>query len=581
MMASTDRRNRQTPLQAALMACMSSFLLVFAYSCGFNLLLLSPSIYLLQIYDRVLSSRSVDTLVMLTLIVCVAVLTGGLLDTVRRMALSRIATWLDDRLRPVVLLAAFEYASQSNPARANEAYRDLGTLRQFIDSPMAALFFDLLWAPLFLGVLFLLDPLLGGIGLICALLLVGFALAGEIATRAPLAQAMNAQAKSYSRLWQALNSIHIIRALGMTYGAAKLIHDDAEEARNALQAVTHRTNRIQALARPTRALAQVVIMGAAAWLVLDGHRNPGIIFASSLLFGRGLAPIEGIASGWRTIGATRDAYRRLSDVLEAGTPAVRQNGMKLPVPTGHLTVSNVTYCLPGTNTCVLKGISFRLSPGECLGLIGPSGAGKSVLGRLIAGLSTPATGCIALDAIEVATWRRAGGGGHFGYMPQEIELFGGSVGEAIGRLTGSDQAEVIEAARLVGLHEAIMQLPRAYDTEMSEAAGRLLLGQRQRLGIARACFRRPRLVVLDEPNANLDHRGEQILFNVIETLKASGATVVVITHRTGILPATDKIAILEAGSLSAFGRSQEIFERHLRHPQIDASRRPSPPTEVR
>jgi ATP-binding cassette, subfamily C, bacterial len=570
-MTSVDRAIRQTPLEAALTACTSSFLLVFAYSCGFNLLLLAPSIYLLQVYDRVLSSRSVDTLAMLTLIVCLAVLAGALLDTVRRAALTRIATWLDERLRPVVLSAAFEYASQPNSGRANEAYRDLGTLRQFIESPIAILLFDLLWAPLFLSVLFLLDPLLGGIGTACAILLFGFALLGEISTRRPLAQAAIAQARSVNHLWHALNNFHIIRALGMVNGAMRQVYNDAEVAKTAFQAATRRTERIQALARPTRALAQVLIMGAATWLVLEEQRNPGIIFASSLLFGRGLAPIEGVAGGWRMISSMRDAYRRLDEILVTA-PATQPHRLKLPEPVGYLSVSDVSYRPPGGNAFVLKSVSLRLLPGECLGLIGPSGSGKSVLGHLIAGLSNPALGCITLDTIQVATWRRAARGSCVGYLPQEIELVGASIAEAISCLTDPDRAEVVKAAQMAGMHEIIMRLPRAYDTEMSEAASRLLLGQRQRLGVARACFGRPRLVVLDEPNAHLDHKGEQILFNAIESLKAVGTTIIVITHRTGILPVTDKIAILEDGMLSAFGRSQDIFERYLRRPQIKVSR---------
>jgi ATP-binding cassette, subfamily C, bacterial len=570
-MSSVDNRIRQNPLQAALASCTSSFLLVFAYSCGFNLLLLAPSIYLLQVYDRVLSSRSGDTLVMLTLIVSLAVLAGALLDTVRRAALTRIATWLDDRLRPIVLSAAFEYASQVNSNRANEAYRDLGTLRQFIESPISTLLFDLLWAPLFLSVLFLLHPLLGGIGTACAILLFGFALVGEITTRIPLAQAAAAQARSFNHLWHALNSLSIIRAFGLINGAVRQVHNDAEDAKTAFQAVARRAERVQALVRPTKALAQVLIMGAATWLVLQEQRNPGIIFASSLLFGRGLAPIEGVAGGWRAISSVRDAYRRLTEVL-ATAPITQPHRLKLPEAVGYLSVSDVSYCPPGGNAFVLKSVSLRLLPGECLGLIGPSGSGKSVLGHLIAGLSNPAIGCITLDTIGVATWRRAAGGSNVGYLPQEIELVGASVAEAISCLTDPDQAEVVRAAQMVGMHEIIMRLPKAYDTEMSEATLRLRLGQRQRLGIARACFGRPRLVVLDEPNAHLDYKGEQILFNAIESLKADGTTIVVITHRTGILPVTDKIAILEDGMLSAFGRSQDIFERHLRRPQINASR---------
>jgi ATP-binding cassette subfamily C protein len=444
-------------------------------------------------------------------------------------------------------------------------------LRQFIESPISTLLFDLLWAPLFLSVLFLLDPLLGGIGTACALLLFWFALMGEIVTRVPLAQAASAQTRGFNHLWQALNSIHFIRSLGLVDGAVRQVYNDAEEAKTAFQTATRRMERIQALSRPVKALAQVLIMGAAAWLVLEEQRNPGIIFASSLLFGRGLAPIEGVAGGWKTINSMRDAYRRLTEFL-ASAPAIQQHRLRLPEPVGHLSVSDVSYCPPGGNAFVVKSVSLRLLPGECLGLIGPSGSGKSALGRLIAGLSHPAIGCITLDSIGVATWRRAAGGSYVGYLPQEIELVGASVAEAISCLTDPDQAEVVRAAQMVGLHDIIMRLPRGYDTDLSEAASRLLLGQRQRLGIARACFGRPRLVILDEPNAHLDYKGEQILFNAIDSLKANGATIIVITHRTGILPVTDKIAILEDGMLSAFGRSQEIFERYLRRPQINAAR---------
>lgn len=556
-------------------------MLVFAYSCGFNLLLLAPSIYLLQIYDRVLSSRSVDTLVMLTLIVAVAVTVGAILDMIRRAALSRIAAWLDDCLRPVVLAASLDYARRVNPIRANEAYRDLATLRQFIESPLLAVLFDLLWAPLFIVVLFLVHPLVGGIGLLCALLLFGFALAGEVATREPLARAAAAQARSYGRFWSAIGSIRVIDAMGMMDGVARLVSRDADEARRALDATTSRTERIQVFAKPTRALAQVLIMGAAAWLVLRDQRSPGIIFVSSLLFGRGLAPVEAVVGGWKVFGSVRDSYRRLTEVLAAAPYAKRTT--PLPAAEGRLTLDNVSFCPPGKTSFVLRGVSFRISPGECLGIIGPSGAGKSTLGRLIAGVLTPTIGRVYLDSIDVATWHLASDARHLGYLPQEIELFGRSVGEVIAGLKDAEPGEIIRAAKLAGVHEAIMQLPEGYDTEMEAAAASLLLSQRQRLGLARACFGNPRLVVLDEPNANQDHFGELALMEAIERLKASRATVVVITHRMGILPVTDKIALLQGGALSAFGRSQEIFERYLMRPRIDARQVPEkgPSAEAR
>jgi ATP-binding cassette subfamily C protein len=409
-MTSSPSHAPQSALQAAIGACTSSFLLVFAYSCGFNLLLLAPSIYLLQIYDRVLSSRSLDTLVMLTLMVAVAVIVGGILDVVRRAALSRIGGWFDDRLRPLVLAACLEYAYRVSPARANEAYRDLGTLRQFIESPLFALLFDLLWAPFFLVVLFMVHPLLGMIGVLCVILLFGFALAGELATRAPLAEAASAQARSHGRLWAMLNNIQVIKAMGMTEGAARLVYGETGAIQNALETVARRTERIQAFARPLRAVVQVLMMGTAAWLVLEEHRSPGIIFVTSLLFGRALAPVEGVVAGWRTFGAVRDAYRRLTDTLAAVAPALVERRSALPNPEGRLAVDNVSFCPPGRGNFLLRGISFPLNPGECLGVIGPSGAGKSLLGRLIAGVATPTIGRVTLDSVDVALWREARGG---------------------------------------------------------------------------------------------------------------------------------------------------------------------------
>jgi ATP-binding cassette subfamily C protein len=373
-----------------------------------------------------------------------------------------------------------------------------------------------------------------------------------------------------------LNNIQVIKAMGMTEGAARLVYGETGAIQNALETVARRTERIQAFARPLRAVVQVLMMGTAAWLVLEEHRSPGIIFVTSLLFGRALAPVEGVVAGWRTFGAVRDAYRRLTDTLAAVAPALVERRSALPNPEGRLAVDNVSFCPPGRGNFLLRGISFPLNPGECLGVIGPSGAGKSLLGRLIAGVATPTIGRVTLDSVDVALWRQAAGGKHLGYLPQEVEFFGGSVGSIIARLTDTDASEVVRAAKLLGMHEDIMRLPQAYETDMNEALPALRLGQRQRIGIARACFGNPRLIVLDEPNSTLDFHGERLLFQAIEQLKACGATVVVITHRMGILPATDKIAILEAGNLVAFGRSQDIFERYLRRARIDAPSRPDP-----
>jgi PrtD family type I secretion system ABC transporter len=565
----------QTPLEAALRTCAGSLGLVFAYSCSYNLLLLAPSVYLLQIYDRVLSSRSGDTLLMLTLIVAFTVVVGGVLDALRRAALGRIGAWLEDELHPAVLAACIEYAYQADRARASEAYRDLTTLRQFAQSGACSMLFDVLWTPLFLGVLFLVHPLLGVIGAVSALLLLGLGFAGDFLTEGPLARSVAALTRSHGWFGMAVGNLHVIRAMGMLDGAARLIRQAAQDARSAHEVVQRRNEIVMLISKPVRALAQVLIMGSAAWLVLEQSRSPAIIFATTLLFGRALAPIEGAIAGWKAFAMALAAYRRLNDIMAAVTPIANIKSLS-DRPKGSLVVDNVGAALPGSGHLMLKGVSFRLAPGECLGIIGPSGSGKSTLGKIIAGISAPTVGSVLLDSIDVLAVRDSGGGRRLGYLPQDIDLFGETVKDIIARLSDADLQEVIEAAKLAGLHETIIRLPQSYDTVVVGGGANLSRGFRQRLGLARAFFGDPHLVVLDEPNASLDYLGERVLFDAIERMKAANTTVIIITHRIGILAVTNKLAIMEGGAVSAFGDSKEIFERYLTRPQV-VSRVHTPP----
>jgi ATP-binding cassette, subfamily C, type I secretion system permease/ATPase len=566
----------QTPLDAALRSCASAIGLIFAYSCSYNLLLLAPSIFLLQIYDRVLSSRSADTLLMLTIIVAVTVLVGGVLDALRRAALGRIGTWLEDRLRPSVLSACFDHACRSDPSTASEAYRDLATLRQFAESGACPMLFDMLWSPLFLAVLFLVHPLLGLVGTLSAALLLGAGFAGEFLTRAPLARAAAAQARSSGRFGMAVRNIQVIKAMGMLDGAARLVHQAAQDARSEYEVAQRRNELVMLISKPARALAQVLIMGCAAWLVLEQSRSAGIIFATSLLFGRALAPVEGAVLGWKACIMALAAYRRLNGVMAAARAADPKASAEKPK--GALVVSNLGACATGSGQVMLRGVSFRLSAGECLGIIGPSGSGKSTLGKIIAGVWAPTSGSVQLDAIDLVALRE-GCGGRLGYLPQDIDLLGETIKDIIARLDSADPQKVVEAARLTGLHEMIMRLPAAYDTVVGGVGGQLSRGFRQHLGLARAFYGDPHLVVLDEPNASLDYVGERMLFDAIERLKARNTTVIIITHRMGILGATDKIAIMQGGAISAFGDSKEIFERHLARPQV-GSREAAQPEPV-
>ncbi len=558
----------QTRLQAALWACASSLGLVFAYSCSYNLLLFAPSIYLLQIYDRVLSSRSGDTLLMLTLIVALTVVVGGVLDALRRAVLGRLGAWLEDRLRPSVLSACLEYANRGDSARASEAYRDLTVLRQFVESNACPMLFDALWAPLFLGVLFLVHPLLGIIGACSVLLLFGLALAGDVLTEDALARSGAALSRSHGRFATAVDNVHLIRTMGMLDRAARLICQASQEARSEHDVAQRRYEIIMLVTKPARALAQVLIMGAAAWLVLDYNRSPAIIFVTTLMFSRALAPVEGAIAGWKAFTAALNAYRRLTGVL-AVMPAVPENiGIPSDQPQGRLIVDNLGMDLPGSGKFLLKGVSFSLAPGECLGIIGPSGSGKSTLGQIIAGISAPTQGRVLLDDVNVLALRDGGGGCHLGYLPQDINLFGETVKDIIARLDDADPRKIVEAAKLAGIHESIMQLPQGYDTVTPNGGLGFSRGYRQRLGLARAFFGDPRLVVLDEPNASLDYVGERVLFDAIEQMKTANVTVIIITHRMGILAATDKLAIMQNGTVTAFGESEEIFERYLSRPQV-------------
>ena len=559
-----------TDLQRALGACRSSFLMVFMFSCGYNFLLLAPPIYLLQIYDRVLSSRSLATLVMLTLIVSTAVVVGSLLDTVRRAALARLGGWLEDRLRPAVLSAAFEFALRVNGGSGSEAYRDLTTVRQFIASPSNVVLFDAPWSLLFLGVLFLVHPLLGAIGAVGALLLLGCAMAGDLLTKEPLARVQAAEASINQRLGAALRNVQAIRAMDMLDGATRLVYRDATEANEAQEAATRRSELLQAISKPARALTQVLIMGTAAWLVIEQHVSAGIIFASSLLLGRGLSSLEGVIAGWKAFGIARNSYRRLTSVM-AHARSRSETTLQLPRPKGSIAVENVSYVPAGTANLILQGVTFSLQPGECLGIIGPSGAGKSTLGRMIvesppqpwaASASTgPKWLCGSMPTAKVPGLSAARHRALRGLRERQYRAS-----------SRRDPEQVVAAAKLVGLHETIMRLPRGYDTYIGGPSGvNLSGGQRQSIGLARAFFGSPQVVLLDEPNSSLDEAGEQALYDAVERRKAEGSTIVIITHRLGILDLTDRIAILRSGMLSAFGSSEEIYKLYFKRPELDAA----------
>lgn len=546
----------KTEIEQAFNLCKASLVLVFVLSFFVNLLALTVPLYLLQIYDHVLASRSLDTLTMLTLIVIVALAVHSILEALRRAMLARIGGWLDDRLQAPVLVAAVQAALRNDAAGAAQAWRDIGGIRAFFGGSACTALFDLPWTPIFIIAMFIVHPLLGLIGLLASVALFGLALLNEMATRKLFARSSTGWAESQHRFEALLRNVEAINAMGMLPGVARHLRNDQVEAKEAQRAASVRASAIQSLARFTRLLAQVVVMATAATLVIWHDISPAAIFATSILLGRSLAPVEGAIGTWRAVSTVRLGYARLRKLMSNST--MPRRSMQLPRPNGQLSIEQVTYVPPGADIAALRRLTFAINPGEVLGVVGHSGAGKSTLGRLIAGTILPTAGHVRLDSADIGIWLASGGHRYLGYLPQDIELFGGTVRDNIARLQDAPSDDVIAAAAIVGLHDTIMRLPLGYDTEIGEGGMRLSGGQRQRLGLARAFFGRPRLIVLDEPNASLDVEGEDTLRSAIEEMRRLGSTIIIIAQRLGILSMADKILVLDNGKMDAFGERREV-----------------------
>jgi PrtD family type I secretion system ABC transporter len=566
------KQQRSNEVRRALRACRGAFAIIMAFSMAINILTLASPLYMMQVFDRVLTSRSIDTLVMLTLVVMLAIGVLTLIETIRTQMLARIGHWLDDRLGPVVFSGALKAALRCEAAPAAQGLRDLATLRGFLTGPGVAPLLDAPWAPIFIIALFALHPVFGLIGLCSAMLLFTLALINEFATKRPLREANVGQSRTQQRAEAALRNAEVIRAMGMRDGVIRLWRSDIADTMASAHSAGLRGAAIMAVSKFSRLFVQTLILGAGAWLVIDHEASPGAMFASMFLLGRALAPVENAIGTWKSLVGARLARRRLGELVEL-VPDMAP-GMELPRPQGELSVERLVFVPPGGDEPTLRGVSFDLAPGEVLGVIGPSAAGKSTLARLIAGTWLPTAGKVRLDGADISVWHDSAGSHHIGYLPQDIELFSGSVRANIARLGHAGPAAVIEAARMVGLHESIMRLPRGYDSEIGESGLKLSGGQRQRIGLARAIFGRPRLVVLDEPNASLDHEGEEALHRAIVALKQCGTTIVMVAHRPSVLGLADKLLVLRQGMVEAYGSRADIIAK-LNH--AASVRRPAVP----
>jgi PrtD family type I secretion system ABC transporter len=546
-------------IERAMQLSRGPLALVMALSLGINVLALAMPLYLMHVYDHVLSPRSIDTLIMLTLIMFVILAFNSALEALRKELLLRLGAWIEDRVQPSLLVASIAAAQRHDPAAATLAWRDIASIRGFLTGGGVLTLFDAPCTPIFFLAMVAVHPMLGMLGICGAAVLLALALLHEEITRRPLALANGAAGGVQRRLDAMLRSADSVIAMGMLPGLAQLLSRDQGEARAANEIVNARSSWVQSVSRFFRALIQVLVMATATMLVMRNDASAAAIFACSLLLARAMTPVENAISTWRSLTAARGAYLRLKKLVGA-TPIVGQS-MPLPAAAGEIALEQVSMFVPGNEAPALARVSLRLAAGEMLGVVGASGSGKSSLARAIAGTVRPSSGRIRIDGVEQALWLAGGQGRQVGFLPQEVEVFAGTLRRNIARLEEGEPEAIVAAARLAGLHELIVRLPRGYDTVVGEGGMPLSAGLRKRLGLARAFYGEPRLVVLDEPEASLDPDGEETMLRAIGRLKARGATIVVIAQRMGVIAQADKLLVMQRGAIDAFGGRDEILQR--------------------
>ncbi|BBP45136.1 peptidase [Thiosulfatimonas sediminis] len=547
---------KKTEIQKALGSARSAFMSAGFFSLFINLLMLVPALYMLQLYDRVITSRSEDTLYMLTLIVVILFITMGILEFIRSRILIRVGNKLDTYLNENLFSAMFK-RSVNEPGQATaQPISDLTNVRQFLTGNGLFAFFDSPWVPIYIAILFLFHPYFGVFAIFAVVVLISLALANEYSTKKLLAEANIESIQSSNFAGASLKNAEVVAAMGMEPSLRERWFQKHLSFLSKQSDASDRASVLSNISKNLRLLFQSLILGLGGWLAIQNEVTPGMMIAGSILLGRALAPIDLMIGSWRGFGAARSAYGRLNELFSKYP--VKDKPMALPDPEGNLEAQNLVIVPPGGQVPVVRGVSFELLKGDMVAIVGPSGAGKSSLARALLGVWPLIGGKVRLDAADIHAWDKDQLGRHIGYLPQDIELFDGTVSENIARFGELDPQKVVEAAKIAGVHEMVLRLPQGYDTRLMGNAG-LSGGQRQRIGLARALYNRPKLVILDEPNSNLDDQGEQALASALQTLKALGTTTVIISHRKQILKHVDKILLMAEGQLRGFGPRDEVL----------------------
>lgn len=547
----------RTELGQAIHQFKKTFYSLTAFSCVINFLGLTPALFMLQVYDRVLSSRNETTLLMLVLLAGGLYLISALLEFARSRVLIRVGNKLDMTLNQRVFTAAFERNLRQSGGNPSQALNDLTTIRQFMAGNSLFAFIDTPWTPIYMGVAFLVHPALGFVMLGGSIVLIVLAYFNSISTQKPLADANRASVAASHFADNHLRNAEVIESMGMLPGLRSRWMKMHAQVLGLQTLASDRGARFTGITRFFRMYLQSLILAAGALLVLTGDITPGMMIVCSLLMGKALAPVEQVIGAWKHMVAARESYKRLDELLQSAPK--RGETLSLPTPKGHLLVENLIAGAPGQQAPILRGVNFEVQPGEVVGVIGPSASGKSTLARLLVGVWGARAGSVRLDGADIYLWNKDELGPHLGYLPQDIELFDGTIAENICRFGEQNAEQIIQAAQRAGVHDMILRLPQGYDTPLGNGAISLSGGQKQRLGLARAMYGNPAMVVLDEPNSNLDDVGERALVTAINDLKKRGTTVFLITHRMNILQVVDKLLVMRDGTVAMYGPRQQVL----------------------
>ncbi|MDM0024031.1 type I secretion system permease/ATPase [Variovorax saccharolyticus] len=539
---------------------------IAAFSFIINLLFLVPAFFTLQVFDRVISSNSLETLVVLLIGTGVALLILMLLDYVRTRLQNVVGTMVDERLSPPVVNAIVERAARNPTGTRTEGIRDVAALRSVFSANGLIAVFDAPWVVVYVAVIWMFHPWLGIGAAFSALLMLALAWLNDRVSRRALETLQNEGRRASHYVESSLRNAEVLQALGMTQRLLVRWRTLQDQVAVMQTSASRSTGAFTAATKTVRQSIQILMLALGAYLVLSQQASGGIMIATSILLGRAVQPVEQLVGSWRLLIEGRAAYRRLSDLSREFER--NESRVVMPRPEGRLTAENVSYRAPGSETQMLANISFTLTPGEALAVVGPSAAGKSTLARLLTGVWAPNTGHVRLDGVDLAYWPRELLGPYIGYVPQDVELFDGTVADNIARLDKVDSEAVVAAAMRANAHEMILTLPRGYDTPVGEHGSRLSPGQRQRVALARALYGNPQLVILDEPNSNLDGGGEIALAQAMSALREDGVTSIVVTHRPSLIAHVDKILVLAAGRVQKFGPASEVMKEMQRQAQV-------------